>query len=86
MNKYIIIEEMILRLAGQSQQVPHVHFLSLIPFTGTRAPQIDLLASEWLHSPVGESTAPASQRSWVGILLKTLQKKTKTFRCTYETH
>lgn len=75
MNKYIIIEEMILRLAGQSQQVPHVHFLSLISFTGTRAPQIDLLASEWLHSPVGESTASASQRSWVGILLKTLKKK-----------
>lgn len=66
---------MILRLAGQSQQVPHVHFLSLISFTGTRAPQIDLLASEWLHSPVGESTASASQRSWVGILLKTLKKK-----------
>lgn len=66
---------MILRLAGQSQQVPHVHFLSLIPFTGTRAPQIDLLASEWLHSPVGERTALASQRSWVGILLKTLKKK-----------
>lgn len=85
MNKYIIIEEMILRLAGQSQQVPHVHFLSLISFTGTRAPQIDLLASEWLHSPVGESTASASQRSWVGILLKTLKKK-KTFQCTYETH
>lgn len=82
MNKYFIFEEMILRLAGP-QQVAHVHFLSLIIlFTGTPAQQIDLLTSKWPHSSVGESTAPALQRSWVGILLKALKKK--PFQCTYE--
>ena len=36
------------------------------------AQQIDLLSTVWLHSSVGESTAPASQRSWVRIPLSHL--------------
>ena len=36
----------------------------------TWARQIDLLTSEWLHSSVGKSTAPALQRSWLWNLLK----------------
>ena len=44
-----------------------------IPFTGkTWAQQIDLLSTVWLHSSIGESTAPASQRSWVRIPLSHL--------------
>ena len=34
--------------------------------------QIDLLSTVWLHSSVGQSTAPASQRSWVRIPLSHL--------------
>ena len=44
-----------------------------IAFTGkTWAQQIDLLSTVWFHSSVGESTAPASQRSWVRIPLSHL--------------
>ena len=53
-------EDMILALAGQF-------------FHGkTWAQQIDLLSTVWLHSSVGLSTAPASQRSWVRIPLSHL--------------
>ena len=38
----------------------------------TWAQQIDLLSTVWLHSSVGYSTAPASQRSWVRIPLSHL--------------
>ena len=38
----------------------------------TWAQQIDLLSAVWLHSSVGQSTAPASQRSWVRIPLSHL--------------
>ena len=38
----------------------------------TWAQHIDLLSTVWLHSSVGKSTAPASQRSWVRIPLSHL--------------
>ena len=38
----------------------------------TWAQRIDLLSTVWLHSSVGLSTAPASQRSWVRIPLSHL--------------
>ena len=42
------------------------------PFHGnTRAKQIDLLTSEWLHSSVAESSSTASKWSWVRVPLKT---------------
>ena len=38
----------------------------------TWAQHIDLLSTVWPHSSVGQSTAPASQRSWVRIPLSHL--------------
>ena len=46
----------------------------------TWAQQIDLLASEWLHNSDGESSAPASHRSW-----ESLGRELKFYRCTYGT-
>ena len=85
MNKYIIIEEMILRVAGQSQQVPHVHFLSLIPFMGTRSPT-NWPARIWVASQLCRWEHCTCITEVMGLNPVEDTQKKKTFQCTYETH